>query len=189
MLRVATRRTLPSFGAASARCMAHVPIDDRLFGLDDETQQLRHMSRTFFEAELGPHARQIDADDAFPGFRDFMIKCGEMGFHGMTVPVEYGGTDMGYLKATIMAEEGGRVAAGVTMSMGAHQNLCINQLVRNASTEQKEKWLPDLLEGTKIGGLAMSETEAGSDVMSMKTVAVKKGDHYIINGSKVILCH
>ena len=84
-----------------------------------------------------------------------------------------------------MAEEAGRVAAGVTMSMGAHQNLCINQLVRNASREQKDMLLPDLLNGKLIGGLAMSEPEAGSDVMSMRTTAVKKDDYYVINGSKV----
>ena len=84
-----------------------------------------------------------------------------------------------------MAEEGARVAAGVTMSMGAHQNLCINQLVRNASQKQNEQFLPDLLAGKKIGALAMTEPNAGSDVMSMKTTAVKTGDYYTINGSKV----
>lgn len=92
----------------------------------------------------------------------------------------------GYLNAVIMAEEGARVAAGVTMSMGAHQNLCINQLVRNASNEQKEQFLPELLAGKQIGALAMTEPNAGSDVMSMKTTAVKNADYYTINGSKVV---
>ena len=111
-----------------------------------------------------------------------MKKCGDMGFHGITVPERFGGLDLGYMKYIICAEEAARVAAGVGMSMGAHANLCINQLVRNASDEQNEIYLPDLLSGDKIGGLAMSETEAGSDVMSMRTTAVKKGDYYIVNG-------
>ena len=111
-----------------------------------------------------------------------MKKCGDMGFHGITVPERFGGLDLGYMKYIICAEEAARVAAGVGMNMGAHANLCINQLVRNASDEQNEKYLPDLLSGDKIGGLAMSETEAGSDVMSMRTTAVKKGDYYIVNG-------
>jgi len=112
-----------------------------------------------------------------------------MGFHSMTVPEEYGGLDMGYMKYMIVGEENSRVAAGVGMSTGAHKNLCMNQIVRNGSHEQKLKYLPDMMTGNVIGGLAMSEAEAGSDVMSMRTTAVKKNDYYIVNGSKYWILH
>ena len=116
-----------------------------------------------------------------------MKKCGDMGFHGITVPERFGGLDLGYMKYIICAEEAARVAAGVGMSMGAHANLCINQLVRNASDEQNEKYLPDLLSGDKIGGLAMSETEAGSDVMSMRTTSVKNSFHLTKVSTAILL--
>lgn len=156
-----------------------------MMGLSEEIIELRGMARNFFEAELGPIASDIDKNDSFPGFRDFWVKCGEMGFHGITAPEEYGGTDMGYLAHTLIMEEMSRVSGSIALSYGAHSNLCINQIVRNGNAEQREKYLPKLISGEHVGALAMSETGAGSDVMSMKIRADKKGDHYILNGSKM----
>jgi isovaleryl-CoA dehydrogenase len=121
----------------------------------------------------------------FKDFRKFWLQCGEMGLHGITSPEEYGGTDMGYFAHTLVMEEMSRIAGGIALSYGAHSNLCINQIVRNGNAAQKEKYLPKLISGEHIGALAMSETGAGSDVMSMKIRADKKGDHWILNGTKM----
>ena len=168
-----------------SRSMSSIPVDDKLMGLSEEMIELRGMARNFFETELGPIASEIDKNDSFPGFRDFWVKCGEMGFHGITSPEEYGGTNMGYLAHTLIMEEMSRVSGSIALSYGAHSNLCINQIVRNGNAEQREKYLPKLISGEHVGALAMSETGAGSDVMSMKIRADKKGDHYILNGSKM----
>ncbi|XP_058848021.1 isovaleryl-CoA dehydrogenase, mitochondrial isoform X2 [Acipenser ruthenus] len=116
--------------------------------------------------------------------REFWKKLGDLGVLGITAPAEFGGSAMGYLDHVIVMEEISRVSAAVGLSYGAHSNLCVNQLVRNGSQAQKEKYLPKLLSGEHVGALAMSEPNAGSDVVSMKLKAVKKGDHYVLNGNK-----
>jgi len=172
-------------GTGQIRNLAGIPVDDKLMGLSDDLIELRDMTRKFLETELEPHADIIDKNDHFPGFRDFWMKCGELGFHGITSPEEYGGTDMGYFAHTIIMEEMSRIAGGIALSYGAHSNLCINQIVRNGNEAQKEKYLPKLISGEHIGCLAMSEPNSGSDVMSMKIRADRDGDNYILNGSKM----
>lgn len=167
------------------RNFAGIPVDDKLMGLSDDLIELRDMVRKFLEKELEPVANEIDIKDNFPGMRDFWIKCGELGLHGITSPEEYGGTDMGYFAHTIVMEEMSRIAGGIALSYGAHSNLCINQIVRNGNEAQKEKYLPKLISGEHLGCLAMSEPGAGSDVMSMKIRADRDGDNYILNGSKM----
>ena len=163
------------------RTLAGIPVDDKLMGLSDDLIELRDMTRKFLETELEPHADIIDRDDHFPGFRDFWKKCGELGFHGITSPEEYGGTNMGYFAHTIIMEEMSRIAGGIALSYGAHSNLCINQIVRNGNEAQKEKYLPKLISGEHIGCLAMSEPNSGSDVMSMKIRADRNGSKYTQN--------
>lgn len=167
------------------RSLAGIPVDDVLMGLTDDQIELRNSVRQFFEAELEPFATEIDKTDNFPQFREFWQKCGEMGLHGITAPEEWGGTDMGYFAHTLVMEEMSRIAGGIALSYGAHSNLCINQIVRNGNQAQKDEFLPKLISGEHVGCLAMSEPGAGSDVMSMKIKAEKKGDHYILNGSKM----
>ncbi len=115
---------------------------------------------------------------------DFWPKLGEMGLLGPTAPTEYGGLGLGYLEHCIIIEELSRASGSVALSYGAHSNLCVNQITRNGNVEQKAKYLPDLIAGRKIGALAMSEPGSGSDVVSMRTRAEKKGDRYILNGNK-----
>jgi len=167
------------------RNFAGIPVDDRLMGLSDDLIELRDMVRKFLEKELEPVANEIDQADNFPGLRDFWVKCGELGLHGITAPEEYGGTNMGYFAHTLVMEEMSRIAGGIALSYGAHSNLCINQIVRNGNEAQKEKYLPKLISGEHLGCLAMSEPGAGSDVMSMKIRADRDGDNYILNGSKM----
>jgi len=169
----------------SIRPLAGIPVDDKLMGLDEDMIELRDMVRKFLEKELEPVANEIDQNDLFPGLRDFWVKCGELGLHGITAPEEYGGTNMGYLAHTIVMEEMSRIAGGIALSYGAHSNLCINQIVRNGNEEQKAKYLPQLISGEHLGCLAMSESGSGSDVMSMKIKATKDGDDYILNGTKM----
>lgn len=153
-----------------------------LSGLDESQQQLREEVGKFADKELGHRAADIDRDNEFPA--DMWTKMGAMGLLGVTAPPEYGGMGMGYLEHCIIVEELSRVSGSVGLSYGAHSNLCINQLVRNGTAEQKEKYLPKLITGEHVGSLAMSETGSGSDVVSMKLKAEKKGDRYILNGSK-----
>uniref|UniRef100_A0A8C4NUE0 Isovaleryl-CoA dehydrogenase, mitochondrial n=1 Tax=Dicentrarchus labrax TaxID=13489 RepID=A0A8C4NUE0_DICLA len=146
--------------------------------------QLRQTVRKFCADKLAPYADEIDKNNEFPGLRDFWKDVGEMGLLGITAPVEYGGTGLGYLDHVIVMEEMSRVSAAIALSYGAHSNLCVNQMVRHANEKQKEKYMPKLMTGEHVGALAMSEPNAGSDVVAMKLKAKKKGDYYILNGNK-----
>ncbi|MBP2279295.1 isovaleryl-CoA dehydrogenase [Psychrobacter sp. PL15] len=153
------------------------------FQLGEDIDALRDMVQKFAANEIAPRAAEIDSSDEFP--MDLWQKMGDLGLHGITVPEEYGGVDMGYVAHMVVMEEISRASASVALSYGAHSNLCINQLKRNGSEEQKQKYLPKLLSGEFIGALAMSETGAGSDVTSMKLKAEEKDGSYILNGSKM----
>ncbi|KAH8379135.1 hypothetical protein KR009_003206 [Drosophila setifemur] len=170
--------------ASWSRTLAHYPVNDALFGLDEDQQKLREVSFNFFQKELAPLAKEIDKLDNFKDLRSFWKKMGDLGFLGITAEPDFGGTGGTYLDHCIIMEEISRAAGGVALSYGAHSNLCINQLTKNGTPEQKEKYLPKLCSGEHIGGLAMSEPGAGSDVVSMKLRAERKGDYYALNGSK-----
>jgi isovaleryl-CoA dehydrogenase len=153
------------------------------FDLGETADMIRETARDFSHVEIAPRAAEIDRDNQFP--RDLWPKMGELGLHGITVEEEYGGTGLGYLEHVIAVEEVSRASASVGLSYGAHSNLCVNQLRRNGSDAQKRKYLPKLISGEHVGALAMSEPGAGSDVVSMKTRAEKKGDRYVLNGNKM----
>jgi len=153
------------------------------FDLGETADMIRDTARSFSQNEIAPRADEIDKTNQFP--RDLWPKMGELGLHGITVPEEFGGSGLGYLEHCIAIEEVSRASASVGLSYGAHSNLCINQISRNGTKEQKQKYLPKLISGEHVGALAMSEPGAGSDVVSMKTRAEKKGDRYILNGSKM----
>ncbi len=152
------------------------------FNLGEDIEMMRASLRSFVDDKVMPRADEIDRTDIFP--RDLWMELGALGVHGMTVSEAYGGVDMGYIAQAIAVEEISRASASVGLSYGAHSNLCINQIFRWASDEQKRKYLPKLISGAHLGALAMSEPEAGSDVVSMKLHAEKKGDKYILNGTK-----
>ena len=153
------------------------------FQLGETVEVLRDTVRQFAAAEIAPCAAAIDNDNLFPA--GLWKKLGSLGLHGITVEEEYGGTALGYLAHIIAMEEISRASASVALSYGAHSNLCVNQIRRNGSEAQKQKYLPELISGEHIGALAMSEPNAGSDVMSMKLRADHKNDRYILNGSKM----
>jgi isovaleryl-CoA dehydrogenase len=153
------------------------------FGLGETADMLRQSIRGFVDNELAPRAGAIDKTNEFP--RDLWTKLGDMGLHGITVEEEYGGSGLGYLEHCIAVEEVSRGSAAVGLSYGAHSNLCVNQIRRNGNEVQKKKYLPRLISGEHLGALAMSEPNAGSDVVSMKLRADKKGDRYILNGNKM----
>ncbi len=153
------------------------------FDLGSDVDMLRDAVRDFAQAEIAPRASDIDADDQFP--MDLWRKFGDLGVLGITVAEEYGGANMGYLAHMIAMEEISRASASVGLSYGAHSNLCVNQIHRNGTEEQKRRYLPGLVSGEHVGALAMSEPGAGSDVVSMKLRAEKKGDRYVLNGSKM----
>lgn len=152
------------------------------FGLDETIDMLRDQVRGFVDSEIAPRAEAIDKENLFPA--DMWRKLGDMGLLGITVPEEYGGADMGYLAHVIAIEEISRGSASVGLSYGAHSNLCVNQIQRNGTHEQKMKYLPRLVSGEQVGALAMSEPNAGSDVVSMRLRADRKDDHFVLNGSK-----
>ncbi|UAA40255.1 isovaleryl-CoA dehydrogenase [Paraneptunicella aestuarii] len=153
------------------------------FGLGEEVDMLRDHVYAFAQGEIAPLAEKADAENYFPN--ELWPKLGEMGLLGVTVSEQYGGADMGYLAHVIAMEEISRASAGIGLSYGAHSNLCVNQIYKNGNEAQKEKYLPKLVSGEHIGALAMSEPNAGSDVVSMKLRAEKKGDKYILNGNKM----
>lgn len=153
------------------------------FDLGQDIDMLRDAVKQFCDAELAPRAEEIDRNNEFP--MDMWRKFGDMGLLGLTVEEEYGGTHMGYLAHVVAMEEISRASASVGLSYGAHSNLCVNQIRKNGSHEQKLKYLPKLCSGEHVGALAMSEPNAGSDVVSMKLRADKKGDVYILNGNKM----
>ena len=153
------------------------------FGLGDDVEMLRQTLRSFAESELRPRADEIDRSNLFP--RDLWPRLGELGLLGITVEPELGGAGLGYLAHVIAMEELSRVSGSVGLSYGAHSNLCVNQIHRNGSEEQKRRYLPKLISGEHIGALAMSEPGAGSDVMALKLRAERKGDRYVLNGIKM----
>ena len=153
------------------------------FGLSDDLEMLRETVRGFAVQHIEPRAAEIDRTNLFP--RELWPLLGELGLLGITVEEEYGGAGLGYLAHVLAMEEISRASASLGLSYGAHSNLCVNQLRRWGSPEQKSRYLPKLATGEHVGALAMSETGAGSDVMAMRTTAVKKGDGYALSGSKM----
>jgi isovaleryl-CoA dehydrogenase len=150
--------------------------------LGSDIDMLRDSVRGFAAAEIAPRAAAIDREDAFP--RDLWPKMGALGLHGITVEEAYGGAGMGYLAHVVALEEVSRASGSVGLSYGAHSNLCVNQIRRHGTEEQKRRYLPRLISGEHVGALAMSEAGAGSDVVAMTTRAERKGERYIINGGK-----
>jgi isovaleryl-CoA dehydrogenase len=153
------------------------------FALGSEIDMLRDTVRDFSQDKIAPLAAEIDRSNAFP--RALWPQLGALGLLGITVEEELGGSGLGYLAHCVAMEEISRASASIGLSYGAHSNLCVNQIRRNGSAEQKTRYLPKLISGEHVGALAMSETEAGSDVVSMRTRAEKKGDRYILNGAKM----
>ncbi len=153
------------------------------FGLGDEVDMLRDTVRSFASERIAPIAAEIDRTDEFP--RHLWPEMGALGLHGITVEETYGGSNMGYVAHCVAMEEVSRASASVGLSYGAHSNLCVNQIRRNGSEEQKRRYLPKLISGAHLGALAMSEPGAGSDVVSMRLRADRRGDRYVLNGTKM----
>ena len=152
------------------------------FDLGDDVNALREMVHRWAQERIKPLAGEIDATNTFPA--DLWTEMGDLGLLGITVPEADGGADMGYLAHVIAVEEIARASASVSLSYGAHSNLCVNQIALNGTAEQKAKYLPGLISGEHVGALAMSEAGAGSDVVSMKLRAEKRNDHFRLNGTK-----
>ncbi len=153
------------------------------FGLGETADMLRESVRSFAAARIAPRAAEIDRSNAFP--RDLWPELGKLGVHGITVPEAFGGLGLGYLEHCVVMEEISRASAAIGLAYGAHSNLCMNQLRLHGSAAQKQRYLPKLISGEHVGALAISEPNAGSDVASLRTRAEKKGDRYILNGSKM----
>src|ERR1043166_2163332 len=162
-----------------------IPNAQRMFNFDlgETAYAIRETVRDFSTHEIAPRAAEIDRSNQFP--RDLWPKLGDLGLHGITVEEEYGGSGLGYFEHCIAMEEISRASAAVGLSYGAHSNLCVNQLRRNGDDAQKLKYLPKLISGEHVGALAMSEPNAGSDVVSMRLRAKKQGDRYVLNGTKM----
>ncbi|MCP4953648.1 isovaleryl-CoA dehydrogenase [Arenicellales bacterium nBUS_48] len=163
--------------------MAFPNVSGLRFSHGGSIDLLRKTIVDFAATEIAPRANQIDRDNTFPS--DLWKKLGDLGLLGVTIDPQFGGAGMGYLEHTIAMEEISRASGSVGLSYGAHSNLCVNQIFRNGSTSQKEKYLPALIQGTNVGALAMSEHNAGSDVVSMRLRADKRGDRFILNGTKM----
>ena len=153
------------------------------FDLGETADAIRDTVHAFAQEKIAPRAEEIDRSNQFP--RDLWPEMGALGLHGITVPEEYGGAGLGYLEHCVAIEEVSRASASVGLSYGAHSNLCVNQIARNGNDAQKRKYLPKLISGEHVGALAMSEPGSGSDVVSMKTKAVRKGDRYVLTGNKM----
>ncbi|HVG51974.1 MAG TPA: isovaleryl-CoA dehydrogenase [Xanthobacteraceae bacterium] len=153
------------------------------FGLGEDVDALRDTVSSFASDRIAPRADEIDRSNEFP--RDLWPEMGQLGLLGVTAPEEFGGAGLGYLAHCIAMEEISRASAAVGLSYGAHSNLCVNQISRNGSAAQKKRYLPKLISGEHVGALAMSEPAAGSDVVSMRTRADKRGERYVLNGSKM----
>src|SRR5215216_4918399 len=153
------------------------------FGLSETADMLRESVRAFAAEKIAPRAEAIDKTNTFP--RDLWPKIGALGLHGITVEEEWGGAGLGYLEHCVAMEEISRASGAVGLSYGAHSNLCANQIRLHGSAEQKRRYLPRLISGEHVGALAMSEANAGSDVGSMRTRAEKKGERYVLNGTKM----
>ena len=153
------------------------------FDLGETADAIRETVRDFAQEKIAPRAEEIDRTNQFP--RDLWPQMGALGLHGITVEEEYGGAGLGYLEHCVAMEEVSRASASVGLSYGAHSNLCVNQIRRNGTDAQKRRYLPKLISGEHVGALAMSEPGSGSDVVSMRTRADKKGDRYVLNGSKM----
>ncbi|HWL83899.1 MAG TPA: isovaleryl-CoA dehydrogenase [Roseomonas sp.] len=153
------------------------------FGLGETVEALRHEIARFAAAEVAPRAAEIDARNEFPA--DLWRKLGDLGLLGITVEEEYGGAGLGYLEHVVAMEEISRASASVALSYGAHSNLCVNQIRRNGTEDQRRRYLPRLISGEHVGALAMSEPGAGSDVVSMRLRAERRGDRYLLNGNKM----
>ena len=153
------------------------------FGLGEDTELLREAVRSFAQDRIAPRAEAIDSSNEFP--IDLWPELGELGLLGITVEEEFGGSGLGYLAHVVAMEEISRASASVGLSYGAHSNLCVNQIRRWGTPEQKHEFLPGLISGEHVGALAMSETGAGSDIMAMRTTASRDGDEYVLNGSKM----
>ncbi|XP_012216069.1 isovaleryl-CoA dehydrogenase, mitochondrial [Linepithema humile] len=173
------------FNKVGVRCVSqYYKIDDNIYGLNGEQRELRSLVFNFAQKELAPKAAEIDKTNNFDEIRTFWKKLGKLGLLGITAKQEYGGTGGTYLDHVLIIEELSRASTAIALSYGAHSNLCVNQIHRNGTEEQKHKYLPKLCSGEHIGALAMSEVGSGSDVVSMKLRAEKKGDYYVLNGNK-----
>jgi isovaleryl-CoA dehydrogenase len=160
-----------------------MPVKGLNFELGESIALLRESVRRFARAEIAPIADQADREGHFP--REIWRKLGDLGLLGITVDEEYGGAGLGYLEHVVAMEEISRASASIGLAYGAHSNLCVNQLAKNGTQAQKRKYLPKLIGGEHVGALAMSETEAGSDVVSMRLRADKRGDVFVLNGNKM----
>lgn len=161
----------------------NTPYPTLNFGLGEDIDMLRESVYQFAQGEIAPLAAQADADNQFPN--QLWRKMGDLGLLGITVSEEFGGVDMGYLAHTVAMEEISRASGGIGLSYGAHSNLCVNQIFKNGTPAQRSAYLPKLVSGEHIGALAMSEPNAGSDVVSMKLRAEKQGEQYVLNGNKM----